>query len=134
MTAFSYDAKRGTLKEIQNISTLPRNFSGINYPAEVAVHPSGKFVYGSNRGHDSIVVFGMDKKTGYLSVIEHQSTAGKNPRHFEIDPTGNYLFAANENSDNIVIFRIDPKTGRLNPTGTQIESEAPQCVKFLSVP
>lgn len=134
MTAFRYDAQRGTLQEFQTLSTLPKDFSGKNYPSEVAVHPSGKFLYGSNRGHDSIVVFGIDQKTGTLTAIEHQSTGGKTPRHFEIDPTGNYLFAANQDSGSVVVFRLDPKAGRLNPTGTKLEVEAPQCVKFLPAP
>ncbi|MGI8965045.1 MAG: lactonase family protein, partial [Limisphaerales bacterium] len=95
------------------------------------VHPSGKFVYGSNRGHDSIVVFRVNEKTGELALAEHQSTQGKVPRHFEIDPSGNYLFAANQDSGTVVIFRIDPKTGRLNSIGQTIEVETPQCVKFV---
>ena len=131
MTAFAYDAKRGALREVQTLSTLPKDFSGKSYPAEVAVHPSGKFLYGSNRGHDSIVVFGINKKTGCLHVIEHQSTAGKNPRHFEIDPTGHFLLAANQDSGTVVNFRIDPKTGMLTPLGVQIEAEVPMCVKAL---
>lgn len=131
MSAFTCDAKRGALREFQTFSTLPPGFSGKNFPAEVAVHPSGKFLYGSNRGHDSIVVFGIDQKTGFLSVLDHQSTAGKNPRHFEIDPTGNYLLAANQDSGNVVNFRIDSKTGRLTPLGVVIEAETPLCVKCI---
>ncbi len=131
MTAFAYDAKRGALKEFQTLSTLPDGFTGKSYPAEVAVHPSGKFLYGSNRGHDSIVVFGIDKKTGSLNVLQHQSTAGKFPRHFEIDPTGNFLLAANQDSGNVVNFRIDSKTGKLTPLGVVSQVEVPLCVKCL---
>ncbi len=131
LTAFSYDSKIGALKEIQSVPTLPKDFNGINYPAEVAVHPSGKFLYGSNRGHDSIVVFRIDKKTGMLSLIEHEATQGKFPRHFEIDPSGNYLLAENQDSGNVVVFRIDQKSGELSATGNKLEAEAPQCVKFF---
>ncbi len=129
ITTFSYD--NGTLQERQTLSTLPKNFTGKNSGAEVAVHSSGKFVYGSNRGHDSIVVFSVNEKTRELTPVQHQSTQGKVPRHFEIDPSGNYLLAANQDSGTVVIFRIDPKTGRLNSIEQTIEVETPQCVKFV---
>jgi len=131
MTAFAYDGKRGALREIQTLTTLPKDFAGKSYPAEVAVHPSGKFLYGSNRGHDSIVVYGIDQKTGSLRLIEHQSTAGKVPRHFEIDPTGNFLLAANQDSGTVVNFRIDATTGKLTPLGVVIHAESPMCVKAV---
>ncbi|MEO6033785.1 MAG: lactonase family protein, partial [Verrucomicrobiota bacterium] len=131
MTGFAYDSKRGALREFQTLSTLPRDFRGKSFAAEVAVHPSGKFLYGSNRGHDSIAVFGLEKKTGRLSLVEHQSTGGKTPRHFEIDPAGKFLLAANQDSGTIASFRIDAKTGKLLPLGVVIETEGPECVKFL---
>ena len=131
MTAFSYDAKKGDLTEIQNISTLPKNFTGTNYPSEVAVHPSGKFLYGSNRGHDSIVVYAIDKKAGTLSPIEYELTHGKFPRHFEINPSGKFLLVENQDSGNIVVFRINQKTGDLTATGNTIDVESPQCLKFF---
>lgn len=131
MTAFTYDAARGALQEIQTLSTLPEGFSGQNTTAEVEVHPSGKFLYGSNRGHDSIVVYAIDEATGKLTFVEHQSTQGKGPRNFAIDPTGQWLFAANQGTDNIVTFRVDPKTGRLTPTGQTVHVGAPVCLKFL---
>ena len=133
LVSFTYHAERGTLKEFQTLSTLPKNFAGKNFPAEIAVHPSGKFVYGSNRGHDSIAVFSINKKTGRLTLVEHHSTAGKIPRHFEIEPTGRYLLAANQDSNNVVIFRINPATGRLSATKTTIELDAPLCVKAISI-
>ncbi|MGZ3384282.1 MAG: lactonase family protein [Isosphaeraceae bacterium] len=108
VTAFAYDADRGTLTEIQTISTLPPSFQGKSYTAEVQVHPSCKFVYGSNRGHDSIAIFTVDPATGKLTAAGHQATLGKNPRNFAIDPTGTYLLAENQDSDSIVVFRIDP--------------------------
>jgi 6-phosphogluconolactonase len=133
VTAFAYDAARGTLTELQTLSSLPDKFTGTNSTAEVQVHPSGKFLYGSNRGHDSIAVFAIHTKTGQLRLIQHQSTLGKVPRNFGIDPTGNFLLAANQESDNIVAFRIDQKSGKLTPTGQMIEVPKPVCVKFLPV-
>ena len=101
--------------------------------AEIEVHPSGKFLYGSNRGHDSIVVYAIDEKTGRLTHVEHQPTQGSTPRSFGIDPTGTYLLAANQRSDSVVAFRIDGGTGRLTPTGGKADVGAPVCVKFLRV-
>ncbi len=132
MIAFAWDAGSGVLQEVQNISTLPKDFTGKSYTAEVQVHPSGRFVYGSNRGHDSIVVFAVDPGKGTLTPLEHVSTQGKFPRNFTVDPTGRYLFAANQNTDNIVVFRIDQTTGRLTPTGQVLDHGAPVCVKFVA--
>jgi 6-phosphogluconolactonase len=105
ITVFTYLTKLGTLTEIQTVSTLPADFSGKNSCAEIAIAPSGKFVYGSNRGHDSIVVFSIDQRTGQLNLVQHVSTQGKTPRNFAIDPAGEFLLAANQNSDNVVTFR-----------------------------
>jgi 6-phosphogluconolactonase len=129
LTVFEWDSKTGSLKEIQTISSLPEDFRGHNTCAEVAVHPSGKFVYGSNRGHDSIAVFAVEKD-GKLKPVQQESTQGKNPRHFAIDPTGKWLLAENQNSDSIVIFRLDPDTGRLKPTGDKVEVGSPVCLVF----
>jgi len=134
ITAFDYDASHGALKESQTVSTLTDNFTAPNTAAEIAIHPGGKFLYGSNRGHDSIVVYAVDETTGKLTFVEHQSTLGKTPRAFGIDPSGNFLLAANQSSDNIVVFRIDPKTGRLKPTGQTLEIPTPVCVTFLPQP
>ncbi len=133
VTAFSFDAEQGVLKEIQTVSTLPGEVKLDYSTAEVQVHPSGKFLYGSNRGHDTIAVFGIDEKTGKLTYVENQPTQGKVPRNFGIDPTGQYLLAANQNSDTVAVFRIDPKSGALNPTGQIVEVPAPVCVKFLQL-
>jgi len=133
MTAFAYDAARGGLKELQTLSTLPEGCTNQNTCAEVEVHPSGKFLYGSNRGHDSIVVYALDETTGRLTLVEHQSTQGKGPRHFGIDPTGQWLLAANQGTDNVVAFRIHAQTGRLTLTGQTLEVGAPVCVKFVPV-
>lgn len=131
ITAFSYNADKGALTELHTITTLPADFKGKSYTAEVVVHPSGKFVYGSNRGHDSIAVFSVAADTGRLASVDVHSTKGKWPRNFNIDPTGRYLLAANENSDNIVVFRIDQKTGRLEATGNEIALPRPVCIRFL---
>jgi 6-phosphogluconolactonase len=130
ITAFSYDAARGALAELQSISTLPPDFKGENNDAEIVMHPSGKFLYGSNRGHDSIAVFGVDLQTGKLTAIDYVPTQGKTPRNFAIDPTGSFLIAANMDSDNLVVFRIDPQSGRLTPTGQTAEVGSPVCVTF----
>jgi 6-phosphogluconolactonase len=132
VTGFSYDAARGALQELQTISTLPADFQGQNDDAEVAVHPSGKFLYASNRGHDSIAVFAIDAQKGTLSPIEHVPTQGKTPRNFAIDPTGLHLIAANQNSNSLVVFQIDPQTGRLKGTGQVIEAPSPVCVTFVA--
>ncbi|HZS08595.1 MAG TPA: lactonase family protein [Blastocatellia bacterium] len=131
LTAFAYDKSRGALRELQTISTLPGGFTGTNSCADVHVHPTGRFVYGSNRGHDSIVVFAFDEKTGKLAFVETVATQGQFPRNFAIDPTGKFLLAANQRSDNVVIFRIDPGTGRLSPTGRITEIPAPVCLKLI---
>ncbi|MBI5773716.1 MAG: lactonase family protein [Verrucomicrobia bacterium] len=135
VTAFDYDAARGVLKETQTISTLPAGEAvkqGYS-TAEVVAHPGGKFVYGSNRGHDTIAVFALDGKTGRLALLENISTQGKTPRNFAIDPTGRWLLAENQGSDSVVVFAIDPQTGRLKPTGQKLEVGAPVCAKFLVV-
>ena len=133
MTAFTYDPKRGELKELETLSTLPEDEAvKPNYStAEVVAHPSGKFLYGSNRGHNSIVVFAIDSNTGKLARVENVPTQGKTPRGFGIDPTGAFLLAANQDSDNVVVFRIDQKTGRLTATGQSVEVGAPVSVEFV---
>ena len=133
VTVFSNDAGSGKLKPIQTITTLPKDFTGRNDDAEIQVHPSGKFVYASNRGDDSIAIYAIDKTKGTLTQVGIVHTGGKEPRSFEIDPAGTLLFAANQKSDNIVVFQIDTKTGLLAPTGKVLEVGSPVCVKFLAV-
>jgi 6-phosphogluconolactonase len=134
VTAFAYDAASGTLSPLQTVPTLPEDFDGDNTTAEVLVHPSGRFLYGSNRGHDSIAVFAIDAANGRLRFIEHQPTAGSTPRNFGIDPTGQFLLAANQASDSVVVFRVDQATGGLKPTGQRIEVPTPVCVRMVPVP
>ena len=133
VTAFAYDSAGGALRSLQKNSTLPPGFTGQNDDAEVQVHPSGKFLYASNRGHDSIAVFAIDPTKGTLTPVEDIPTRGQTPRSFEIDPTGSLLFAANQKSNNIVVFRIDAGTGRLTATGQVLEVAAPVCVKFVAI-
>lgn len=129
VSALGWDAAKGSLTEIQTVKALPKDFTGESYTAEVAVHPSGRFVYGSNRGHDSVAVFTVDG-AGKLTPVEHVSVEGKWPRNFSVDPTGKFLIAANERSNNVVVFRIDQKTGKLTAAGSTVELSKPVCVKF----
>ena len=133
VTAFRNDAARGALTEIETVSTLPKGtamqpqFSG----SEVQVHPSGKFLYAANRGHDTIAVFTIDQATGRLTLVQNQLTLGSIPRGFGIDPDGRFLLAGNQKSDTLVVFRIDQQSGRLAPTGQKLEIGAPVSVKFV---
>ena len=133
VTSFSYDPARGALHELQTVSMLPKDFSGKNDAAEIQVHPNGKFLYASNRGHDSIAVFSIDPARGTLTPLEYVPTQGKAPRYFAIDPTGSRLFVANQNSGNIVVFQIDPVTGHLTTTGQVLEIASPVCLKFVAI-
>jgi 6-phosphogluconolactonase len=131
LTAFAYHPEHGALNQIQTVSTLPEDFHGKNTSAEVALVPSGKFIYASNRGDDSIAVFAVDETSGRLSFVDRQSCHGKTPRCFAIDPTGQYLIASNQNSDSVVVFRIDVQTGKLTWTGQTFEVGKPVCVTFV---
>jgi 6-phosphogluconolactonase len=132
VTAFDYDAEKGTLTEIETKSTLPAPQQG-NSTAEVQVHPSGRFLYGSNRGHNSLAIFQIDAQKGGLTPAGHQRTGGRTPRNFGIDPTGKFVLAANQGSDSVVVFRVDQDTGELKETGQSIKVPMPVCVKFLPV-
>jgi len=142
VTAFAFDADRGELRDVQTVSTLPPGFDEENSTAEVAVHPSGRFLYGSkhpsgrflygsNRGHDSLAVFSIDGETGRLTGLGHAPTQGREPRHFAIDPTGHWLLAANQNSDTVVVLRIDVSSGHLQPTASAATVPCPVCVRFV---
>ena len=133
VTAFSWDEGTGKLSELQTITTLPVERGKGMSTAEVQVHPSGKFLYGSNRGHNTIAVFSIDQKTGKLKAVQHQSTLGKTPRNFGLDPTGKFLLAANQSSGDIFTFHINQDTGELKPTGHSVKIPFPVCVKFLDL-
>jgi len=132
LSAFAFDPRRGALAEVETVSTLPAGFAGTNNTcAEVAVHPNGRFVYASNRGHDSIVTFAVDPASGRLGYVAHQATGGRTPRHFALDPTGKWLLAENQASDSVVVFRLDTKSGRLLPTGQAVSVPSPVCAVFV---
>ncbi|HET7293878.1 MAG TPA: lactonase family protein [Vicinamibacteria bacterium] len=131
ITAFAYAA--GAARELQTVSTLPAGFGGKNSTAEVAVSPDGRFLYGSNRGHDSLAIFAIDAASGKLTPVGHQPTRGRHPRHFALDPTGAYLIAANRDSDNLAVFRVDRRTGRLEPVGEPLRLPRPVCVRVRLV-
>ena len=131
VTVFAYEPASGALSEIQTIPTLPADFHGSNGCAEVRVHPSGKFLYGSNRGHDSIAAYRIDPAKGTLTLVEFETADIKTPRNFNIDPTGKFCLVANQGSDSIVVFRIDPQTGTLEPAGHKISVGKPVCIRFL---
>lgn len=133
LTAFAYDGRTGGLSEVQTVSTLPEPVKG-NSTAEVQVHPSGKFVYGSNRGHNSIAIFQCDPATGKLTAAGHQGSGIKTPRNFGIDPTGKWLLVASQDGNDVQVFKIQPETGALDPTGEKVNISKPVCVKFLELP
>jgi 6-phosphogluconolactonase len=121
------------LTEIQTVPTMPVAVQPRHSTAEVVVHPSGKFLYGSNRGHDSLAVYSIDPPTGRLTLVENEPTRGKTPRNFAVDPTGSYVLAENQGSSTVVVFRVDPETGALTPTGQVVDIPNPCCVKFVPV-
>jgi 6-phosphogluconolactonase len=131
LTVFSVDRSTGGLEHRQTLSTLPSAFAGENFPADIHIARSGRFVYASNRGHDSIAVFAVDTEKGEISPVQHESTGGKWPRNFTIDPSGQYLLVANQRSDRITVFDIDPESGTLAPNGHAAEVPSPVCMKFL---
>jgi 6-phosphogluconolactonase len=133
VTSFAFDPVRGILKEIHTLSTIPEPTPG-NSTAETVVHPSGQFVYVSNRGHDSLAIYRCDLATGRLTGMGHQSTGGKTPRNFNIDPSGRFVLAANQSTNNVVVLGIDQTTGKLTPTGHSIEVGSPVCVRFVPLP
>jgi 6-phosphogluconolactonase len=130
VTALAHDAARGTLREMQTLSALPAGFDGANTGADIHLTPDGRFLYSSNRGHDSIAGFAVNPVTGRLRAVGHTPTGGRTPRNFVIDPSGRFLLAANQKSDNIVTFRLDSQTGALNPTGQTASVPSPVCLKL----
>ena len=131
VTVYSYHWSDGAMVPIQKVPLLPTKFAGESTAAEVMLSPSGRFLYGSNRGDDSIAVFGVDPETGTLAPIEHVPTGGKTPRSFAIDPSGEWLLAANQDSHSVVTFHINRESGRLTATGQSIEVNSPAMVDFV---
>jgi len=132
VTAMRWDAEAGTLTTLQTLSTLPEGYDGRNDPAEVVVHPNGRFLYGSNRGHDSLVIYAIDAETGRLTLVGFQPVLGQEPRGFSLDPTGRWLIACHQNSDSVQVFSVDGETGLLTAVGEAVAVPKPVCVKFLA--
>jgi 6-phosphogluconolactonase len=130
VTALAYDAEKGVFTKLNTLSTLPAPHKG-NSTAETVVHPNGKFVYVSNRGHNSIAIFEVNQETGELKSAGHQGEGIKTPRNFNIDPSGRWMVVANQDGDNLIVYAIDAKTGQLKPTGQSVEVGSPVCVKFV---
>lgn len=130
VAAYHFDPDKGVLKAFQVITTLPTSHTGNNSTAEIWVAPSGRFLYVSNRGHDSIAIFAIDQKTGELAPVGWESTRGRTPRYFGLDPSGTQLYAANQGSDTVVIFDVDQTTGKLKPTGEVIKVASPSTIVF----
>jgi 6-phosphogluconolactonase len=131
--AFAWDARAGTLAPFQTVSTLPSDFKGVSACAELEIHTNGRFLYGSNRGHDSVAVFAIDPSTGTLSPVEYHPSGGKTPRNFAFDPTGRWIVLTNQESNNAVVFKVDPDSGRLTQIGDPVPVPAPFCERFLTV-
>ncbi len=134
IAAFGWDSAQGTLTPFQTATTLPAGFTGVSTCAELEIHPNGKFLYGSNRGHDSLAVFAIDQATGRLTPVEHVASGGKTPRNFAFDPTAQWIVLTNQDSSNAVVFRVDAATGRLARTGEPVSVPSPFCERFLAVP
>ena len=130
LASYSYNAVTGALTELDTQSMLPASFEGVSLGAEVRVHPNGRFVYGSNRGHDSIAVFGFEPATAKLSLVEIKPTGGRTPRNFAFSPDGRWLVAANQDSNSLTTFRVDPATGRLTRAEGSASVPTPVCVLF----
>lgn len=130
LSCYRYDVQTNELTHVQTAPTIPAGFTQRNSPADVHVHPNGKFVYSSNRGHDSLAIFRIDEASGRMTLVDITSTGGSTPRGFNFEPSGRLLFAANQNTNSIVTFSVDPETGRMTPTGAKVEVPKPVCIQF----
>jgi 6-phosphogluconolactonase len=133
ITFFDYNKEDGSLTVKQSIKTIPVEFNDINYCADIHISPSGKYLYGSNRGHNSLAIFSIDQDNGMLSIVDYQPTFGEWPRNFLIDPDGDFIFVANQNSDNLVIFKVNTQSGKLTKTGEVTDIQNPVCIKLLKL-
>lgn len=131
ITTMDYGRASGRLTVIQTVSALPEGWSGSSSCADLHISPDGRFIYGSNRGHDSIVIYAIDPTTGRLEYVGHETTRGNNPRNFAIEPSGRYLLAANQDTDNIIVFEVDNESGKLTATGTEVSVSMPVCLKLV---
>jgi 6-phosphogluconolactonase len=133
IVALSFNQSRSSFELLQVAPTLPRDYHEVNHCADLQITPDGRFLYGSNRGHDSISIHAVDQPTGRLALVGHQKTLGETPRNLAIDPSGQHLVVANQKSDTLVVFRIDNRTGRLVDIRKQAKIGTPMCVKFASI-
>jgi 6-phosphogluconolactonase len=133
VAVFGINQESGALNPIQAISTLPQDYTETNFCADIHIDPSGKYLYASNRGHNSLAIYEIDKKTGKLSLLDLQPVQGNWPRNFLIDPKGDYLFVANRRTNNVVVFKRDQSTGKLTNTGVEVNVPEPVCVKILEI-
>ncbi|MEX2416416.1 MAG: lactonase family protein [Paenibacillaceae bacterium] len=133
ITAFSYDEEQGQVTTMQTVPTLPATYNGENACADIHISPDGRFLYGSNRGHDSIVVYAIDPANGSLRFVEHALTMGQHPRGFAISPDGHFLLVANRDTHDVVTFLRDANSGKLIPSGDKLSIPKPVCIKFLTL-
>jgi 6-phosphogluconolactonase len=133
LSSFRFDAQTGDVRPLHTAPTIPSTFTARNALADIRIHPDGRFVYASNRGHDSLAIFRIDENTGELAPVDIASTLGGNPREFEFDPSGTFLFVGNQITNQMVTFAVDRATGRLTPTGATAEVLKPACVKFVAL-
>ena len=131
LTSFRFDSKTGDVRSIETIPTIPADFKGRNSPSDIRIHPNGKFVYASNRGHDSLVIVRIEEETGKMIPVDIVSTLGGNPREFDFEPSGRFLYVGNQTTNQMVTFEVDPDTGKMTPSGAKMEIPKPACVKFL---
>jgi 6-phosphogluconolactonase len=130
VTACEWDGEAGRLRPFQKLPTLPGGYEGVNAVADIHLHPSGRFLYVSNRGHDSLAIFSVDHRRGLLDPLGHAPSGGRTPRGFAIDPQGQFILVANQHSGNIAALRLDPQSGQLFPTDHKISIPQPVCVLF----
>jgi 6-phosphogluconolactonase len=128
---YDWDAKLGRLKELQTVSTLPADFHGVSACSEITIHPNGKFLYASNRGHDSIAVFAINDQSGQLTAVQHVPSGGQTPRNFDLDPSGRWMIVTNHGNNVAQVLRIDPATGKLTPVGSPVGMPSPFCPRFF---
>jgi 6-phosphogluconolactonase len=134
ISSFHFDSTTGEVRPVQTLPSIPADYSGPrNSPADIRMHPNGKFVYESNRGHDSIAIFKIDEATGQMTSVDIVKTGGGNPREFDFEPSGKFLFVGNQQTNQVVTFAVDADTGKMTPTGAKIEVPKPACVKFISL-
>lgn len=131
LSVFEVDFRAGIYRHLQTASSLPEGYDGEKWAADVHVHPNGRWIFASNRAHDSLAMFAIDPETGTVILLGTVPSGGKTPRNFALDPSGKWLLAANQDSDNLVVFALDPTSGRLTPTGSETAIPAPVCVKFV---